>query len=149
MAIKREYPLQPVVGVAGIVIRDERVLLVQRGESRMQGRWSIPGGCLELGETVQQGVERELREETCLEVRCVALVDAVDAIDKDESGRIRFDFVILNYLCKWLTGEAVTSSDAADHAWVLESELANYQVDAVAAEVTRKAFRMHGDLMGR
>lgn len=149
MTIQREYPAQPVVGVAGIVIRNGRVLLVRRGESRMQGQWSIPGGCLELGETIKQGVERELREETGLEVGCVALVDAVDAIDKDEWGRIRFDFVILDYLCEWLSGEAASSSDAAGHAWVLESELASYQVDEVAVEVIRKAFRLHRELAHR
>lgn len=146
MTFQREYPSQPVVGVAGIVIRDERVLLVRRGESRMQGQWSIPGGCLELGETIKQGVAREMREETGLEVRCITLVEAVDAIDKDDSGRIRFDFVILDYLCEWSSGEAASSSDAAGHAWVLESELASYQVDEVAAGVIRKAFRMHREM---
>jgi len=149
MTFQREYPAQPVVGVAGIVIRDGQVLLVRRGTSRMQGRWSIPGGCLELGETIKQGVEREMREETGLEVRCITLVDAVDAIGRDDSGRVRFDFVILDYLCEWLRGEAASSSDAAGHAWVLESGLAGYQIDEVAAEVIRKAFRLHRELEQR
>jgi len=128
------------------VIRDSRVLLVRRGRSRLKGQWSIPGGALELGETICQGVEREMREETGLEVRCIELVDAVDVIDRDASGKARYHFAILDYLCEWREGEAVSSSDAAEHAWVLEDELKAYQLEQVAEAVIRKAFRMQRDM---
>jgi 8-oxo-dGTP diphosphatase len=142
MSIQREYPGQPVIGVAGVVIDQRRVLLVRRGQAPLKGRWSICGGCLELGETIAEGVERELREETGLEVRCVGLLGAVERVEKDAEGRVQFHYVVLDYLCERRGGEAAPGSDSSEVAWVAESELGSYELDDAARGMIEKAFRM-------
>jgi mutator protein MutT len=141
----REYPEAPLVGVGGVVIHSERVLLVRRGSEPLLGEWSIPGGLLEVGETLRQAVLRELREETGLIVRVVGLIDAFDRIfpaDKTEGARPRYHYVLLDYLCEVVRGEATAGSDAAELAWARESELPDYELAPVTLEVVRKAFAL-------
>jgi 8-oxo-dGTP diphosphatase len=139
----REYPRRPIVGVGGIVILDGRALLVRRASAPLKGQWSIPGGALEAGETIEAGVRREMREETGLEVRVLDLIEVWERIIPGEAGGPpRFHFVVLDYLCQAASGRPQAGSDAAEIALVREEELPRYALSEAAARVVRKAFRM-------
>lgn len=142
MTNRREYPERPVVGVGGVVIAGGRALLIKRGHPPLQGEWSIPGGTLELGETLLEGVERELFEETSVRVRVVELIEVFERVFRDESGRAQYHFVILDYLCEMASGEARAGSDVTDVAWVAEGDLERYSLTATALRVIRRAFEM-------
>jgi 8-oxo-dGTP diphosphatase len=137
---KREYPGAPVVGVGGVVIRDGRALLIKRGSEPLKDQWSIPGGTLELGESIQEGVRRELLEETGIEVRVGELIEVFDRIFRDAAGEIQYHFVIVDYLCEAINGEARAASDVTDVAWVNEEDLWNYKLSEAATRVIQKAF---------
>jgi len=141
MTDKREYPERPVVGVGGVVIRDGQALLVRRGSEPLKGQWSIPGGTLELGETIAEGVVRELREETGLDVRVVDLIEVFERIFPGE-GRPQYHFVILDYLCEAPNGTPQPGSDVTDVAFATEGELARYHLTPTATRVIQNAFRM-------
>ena len=119
--MQREYPLAPLVGVGAVVVRQGRVLLVRRGAEPMKGRWSLPGGLLELGESLTGGVAREVREETGLVVEPVELIELLDRIHRDGE-RVRYHYVIADYLCSVLGGELCAASDADDVRWVERAE---------------------------
>jgi len=138
----REYPDRPVVGVGGVVIDGDRVLLVRRGSEPLKGQWSIPGGTLELGETVVEGITRELREETGLEVRAVELIEVFERIFPGSDPRPQYHFVILDYLCERVAGTAQPGSDVTDVAYAREDELAPYHLTPTATRVVEKAFAM-------
>lgn len=138
----REYPERPVVGVGGVVIANGRALLIKRGHPPLQGEWSIPGGTLEVGETLLEGVARELREETGIEVRVVDLIEVFERVFRDDAGRAQYHFVILDYLCEEISGEACAGSDVTDVAWVSESDLGRYSLTPTATRVIRRAFEM-------
>ena len=140
MSPKREYPQAPVVGVGGVVIHEGRALLIKRGSEPLKNQWSIPGGTLELGESIQEGVRRELREETGIEVRVGELIEVFDRIFRDAAGEIQYHFVIVDYLCEKISGEASPASDVTDTAWVREEDLWNYKLTEAATRVIRKAF---------
>jgi 8-oxo-dGTP diphosphatase len=137
---KREYPGAPVVGVGGVVIRDGRALLIKRGSEPLKDQWSIPGGTLELGESIQEGVRRELLEETGIEVRVGELIEVFDRIFRDAAGEIQYHFVIVDYLCEAINGEARAASDVTNVAWVNEEDLWNYKLSEAATRVIQKAF---------
>jgi ADP-ribose pyrophosphatase YjhB (NUDIX family) len=130
------------VGVGGVVIAEGRTLLIRRGSAPLEGQWSIPGGMLELGEPVVEGVRRELQEETGLQVRVLDLIEVFERIIPDESGRVRYHFVILDYLCERISGEARAASDVTDVAWAREQELEKYSLTAIATRVIKRAFEM-------
>jgi ADP-ribose pyrophosphatase YjhB (NUDIX family) len=138
----REYPDRPVVGVGGVVIRDGRALLIRRGSPPLEGQWSIPGGTLELGETIAEGVRRELREETGLEVHVLDLIEVFDRIFPDGEGRPQYHFVIIDYLCESAVGPPRAGSDVTDVAWAGEEELARFDLTAAATRVLKKAFAL-------
>jgi len=142
MTHQREYPERPVVGVGGVVVSGGRVLLVRRGAPPLAGQWSIPGGMLESGETLLEGVRRELAEETGVEVRVLELVEVFERIDLDGTGKTRYHYVVLDYLCEAIRGEVRAGSDVTDAAWVAASELAPYELTPTAARVIHKAFEM-------
>jgi 8-oxo-dGTP diphosphatase len=137
---KREYPASPVVGVGGVVIHEGRALLIKRGSEPLKDQWSIPGGTLELGESIKEGVRRELLEETGIEVRVGELIEVFDRIFRDATGNIQYHFVIVDYLCEKISGEAKPASDVTDTAWVREEDLWNYKLTEAATRVIRKAF---------
>jgi 8-oxo-dGTP diphosphatase len=139
---KREYPERPMMGVGGVVISGERALLIRRGGPPLQGEWSIPGGMLELSETLHEGVRRELAEETGITVRVLDLIEIFERISRDEAGLCQYHFVIADYLCEQISGEANAASDVIDVAWSSESELENYSLTPTATRVIRKAFHM-------
>ena len=142
MTHQREYPERPVVGVGGVVVSNGRVLLVRRGAPPSVGQWSIPGGMLESGETLLEGVRRELAEETSVEVRVLDLVEVFERIDLDGAGKTRYHYVVLDYLCEAIRGEARAGSDVTDVAWVAASELAPYELTPTATRVIHKALEM-------
>lgn len=142
MTVRREYPERPLVGVGGVVIRDERTLLIRRGSAPLEGEWSIPGGMLELGETILEGVRRELLEETAIEVRVLDLIEVFERVTRDEAGKLKYHFVILDYLCEAVGGEAQAGSDVTDVAWARESELTEYSLTPTATRVIQKAFEI-------
>ncbi len=123
--MQREFPEGPIVGVGAVVVHQGRVLLVQRGREPLKGKWSLPGGMLELGESLTQGVVREVQEETGLDVEAVELVELIDRIHK-ESGpsgeRVRYHYVIADYLCRVVGGTLQAASDADAVRWVERAE---------------------------
>ena len=125
-----------------MVIAGGRTLLIRRGSAPLQGQWSIPGGMLELSESIAEGVRRELAEETGLDVRVGDLIEAFERIVPGEDGRTRYHFVILDYLCEMVSGEARAGSDVTDVAWAREDELEKYSLTAIATRVIKRAFEM-------
>ena len=142
MTVRREYPERPIVGVGGVVIHNERALLIRRGSAPLEGEWSIPGGMLEIGETLLEGVQRELLEETAIEVKVLDLIEVFERVNRDEGDRWKYHFVILDYLCEAVRGEALAGSDVTDVAWARESELSEYSLTPTAVRVIQKAFEM-------
>jgi 8-oxo-dGTP diphosphatase len=137
-----EYPTVPLVSVGGVVIFDGRVALIRRGNEPRKGEWSIPGGKLELGETLVEGVRREVREETGLDVEVVGLIESLERVFRDEEGRVRFHYVILDYLCRASSSNVCAGGDALDVALVSESEFERYELSEAVVRVLRKAFEM-------
>jgi 8-oxo-dGTP diphosphatase len=138
-----------VVGVGGVVIENGRALLIKRGSEPLKGQWSIPGGTLELGESLQEGVARELLEETGLQVRVLEVIEVFDRIfsgdgvaGAEKSRRPRFHFVIVDYLCERVDGQARAGSDVTDVAFAAEHELCGYALTETATRVLKKAFAM-------
>jgi 8-oxo-dGTP diphosphatase len=145
----REYPDRPLVGVGGVVIEEGRALLIRRGTEPLLGEWSIPGGTLELGETLQEGVARELLEETGVEVNVLELIEVFDRIYlENAAGELvlktgpRFHYVIVDYLCERIGGVAVAGSDVTDVAYAREDELDRFSLTETATRILRKAFVM-------
>jgi ADP-ribose pyrophosphatase YjhB (NUDIX family) len=142
MTGNREYPKRPLVGVGGVVISDGRALLIRRGSPPLERQWSIPGGMLEVGETLLEGVRRELVEETGVEVRVLDLIEVFERINLDGDGKARYHFVVLDYLCERLRGEPRAGSDVTDVAWAAPEELAQYSLTETATRVILKAFEI-------
>ncbi len=125
-----------------MIVSNGRALLVKRGNPPLERQWSIPGGLLEVGETLMEGVRRELREETAIEVRPLDLIEVFERIDLDGSGRPRYHYVVLDYLCEAVSGEAHAGSDVTDVAWAAAGELAEYSLSNTATRVILKALEM-------
>ena len=149
MTSSREYPERPVVGIGGVIIDRGRTLLIRRGSEPLRGEWSIPGGTLELGETLEEGVARELLEETGVAVRVLELIEVFDRIYLDsgttggrDGEKPRFHYVIADYLCEVINGEARAGSDVTDVAFAREDELAGFHLTETATRILKKAFAM-------
>lgn len=133
-----EYPDRPRVAVGGVVIRDDRVLLVRRAKSPALGEWAIPGGSVELGETLKEAVEREIREETGIRVRAGEVCHVFESVKRDEDGSIRFHYVIIDLLAEHLSGEPVPSSDVTEAVWLGAGDLEGRPVNASTLQLLRK-----------
>ena len=138
----REYPEHPVVGVGGVVVRNGRALIVKRAHEPRKGEWSLPGGLLELGESLQDAVRREIKEETALDVTVGPIIETFDRVHRDDQGRIRYHFVIVDFVCWPNGGEAMPGSDADGVAWVSLQEVDDYKVNAHAKAVIEKGLRV-------
>lgn len=123
MARRSEYPDTPQVGVGAVLVRDGGVLLIKRASPPSQGMWAIPGGRLELGETLQQAAERELREETGIVARAGKPIYTFDVIQRDERGRVRFHYVIVDLWMEYIAGEICAGDDAEEVSWITPQEL--------------------------
>lgn len=139
--MQREYPDRPIVGVGAVVVQNGRVLLVKRGGEPLKGEWSLPGGVLELGETLQQAVEREVREETGLQVRVLEVLDIFDRIVPGTQGRVQFHYVLIDYLCEPIGGSLQAGGDAEEVRWSEEAELSVLGVATVTEQLIHKALR--------
>jgi 8-oxo-dGTP diphosphatase len=126
--MNRRYPERPMVGVGAIILRDDQVLLVQRGKEPSYGKWSIPGGLVELGESLQEAVAREVREEVGLDVQVRDLVVALDRVILDQAGRIEYHYILLDFLCEYGDGDPTPASDVLDCAFVPISSLSHYDL---------------------
>jgi len=126
--LKRLYPSQPIVGVGVVVVCDGKILLEKRKNEPGKGKWSVPGGLVELGESVEQTVTREVKEETGLEVEKPEHIDVVDNIIRDESGRVKYHFVIIDYFMKLKGGTLKAASDAEELKWVPLSDVEKYDL---------------------
>jgi 8-oxo-dGTP diphosphatase len=141
--VARAYPSHPVVGVGGVVVCDGRALIVKRAHEPRKGEWSLPGGLVELGESLTDAVRREIKEETSLDVEIGPMIETFDRVHRDDDGRIRYHFVIIDYVCWPVGGDAAPGSDAAAVAWVTETEIDDYRVNAHAKEVIVRGLNYH------
>jgi 8-oxo-dGTP diphosphatase len=121
----REYPDCPRVGVGAVVIKDDRIILVRRGCAPSEGLWAIPGGMLELGETIQEAADREMFEETGVTVRAKDPVYTFDFFERDDDGRVRFHFIIIDVAADYIAGKPVGADDAAEARWFTREEIEN------------------------
>ena len=137
-------PGAPVVGVGGVLIHGGKVLLIRRGKPPLYGRWVVPGGTVELGEPLEQALVREMLEETGLVVEPVELLTVFDRIER-EGERVVYHYVIVDYLCRLVSGEARAASDALDVAWAAPSELAGYDLPPKALEVVQDGLPAGGE----
>jgi ADP-ribose pyrophosphatase YjhB (NUDIX family)/ketosteroid isomerase-like protein len=140
---ERRYPSRPLVGVGAVILSDAgHVLLVKRRQEPLAGQWSLPGGMLELGETLEAGVAREMLEETGLVVAVGPVVEVFDRILLDETGRVRYHFVLVDYLCRVRGGSLVAASDVEAAEFAPPERLASYRLAEKAKSVIDKALKM-------
>ena len=135
----RQYPGQPIVGVGAVIMHDEKVVLIKRRFEPLAGQWSLPGGRLELGETLEAGLAREMLEETGLEVEVGPVLDVFDRILLDPERKVRYHYVLIDYLCRPIRGTLTHGSDVAAAEFVDPGELDRYRLTPKATSVIEKA----------
>jgi mutator protein MutT len=138
----REYPDRPIVGVGAVIADEGRVVLIRRRYEPLAGQWSLPGGMVELGETLEEAVAREMLEETGLVVEVGPVIEVFDRIMFDETRRVRYHFVLVDYLCWPLSGELCAGSDVDAADLVDPLQLARYQLTAKATAVIERGLRL-------
>ena len=126
------------VGVGAVIVRGAKALIIKRAHEPRKGEWSLPGGLLELGESLQDAIRREVKEETSLEIEAGPILETFDRVHRDAAGRIRYHFVIVDFVCWSDAGDAMPGSDAEGCAWVTADEIDDYGVNVHAAAVIRK-----------
>jgi|SRR5579863_9993506 len=148
--MQREFPKSPLVGVGAVVVDEGRVLLVRRGAEPLKGQWSLPGGLVELGESLSEAIIREVREETGLTVEPIELVELLDRIHRYEE-RVRYHYVIADYLCRVVGGELLAASDADAVRWVERAEWNSHsalRLDPVTVRVIELGWQRAQELDG-
>ena len=136
--MKRDYPDRPLIGVGAVIVSQGRVVVVRRGHEPLKGEWAIPGGVLEIGETLRAGAAREAMEETGLVVEAGEVLEVLDRIVRDAEGRIQFHYVLVDFLCRVTGGELRAGEDAEEARWLSAAELDEFPIADSAAEVLRK-----------
>jgi len=136
--MRHEYPQNPQLAVGAIVIRDNKVLLVKRRHAPGEGLWAIPGGRVKLGETLSQAAAREVREETGITIRARDPVYTFDLIERDDTGRIRFHYVVVDLMGDYVTGQTKANDDALEACWLTWEELQGLPASQPTKEVLRK-----------
>ncbi len=142
--MNREYPEQPIVGVGAVIVQDGRVLLVRRGSEPLRNQWAIPGGVLELGESLRAGAAREALEETGVVVEPGPVLDAVDSIFRDAQGRPQYHYVLVDLLCRVVSGEVEAGSDVSEAQWFTAAELETVAITEPALAILRRALEQSG-----
>ncbi len=137
--MSREYPSRPIIGVGGVVFIEGRVVLIKRRHPPLQGRWSLPGGGVQVGETLREAVQRELREEIGINTRVGALIELFDHITRDAEGRVQYHFVLADYLCHQVDGRLRPGSDAESVATVDPDNLSPYELTDKTRAVIQRA----------
>jgi len=136
--MKRDYPDRPIVGVGAVIVENGRALVVRRATEPLKGEWSIPGGVVELGETLRQAAVREAKEETGLEVEAGEVLEVIDRIMPDPQQKIQYHYVLVDFLCRRISGEARSGADASELRWITPEELEGFPIAGSAAAVIRK-----------
>lgn len=144
--MKRLYPGQPLAGVGAVIFRGEEVLLVCRGREPARGEWSLPGGVVELGETLTAAIQREIQEETGLRVQVLGITAVLERIFPDAAGKIAYHYVLIDYLCEYLEGELQPGSDITAAQFAAASDLGRFDLPTFTLEVIRRAWeqKQHG-----
>lgn len=143
--MRREFPDAPIPAAAAVVVQGGRVLLIKRGFPPNEGKWSIPGGVIEVGEEARDAAVREVLEETGLRIRIRDIVDVVDNIIRDEE-RVKYHFVNCDFLADWVSGEVHTTEETPDFAWIEEKDMEKYDMTRGASRVVRMVFEgMRGE----
>lgn len=143
--MSREYPDYPRVGVGAIVLHEGRVLLVKRGRAPGLDLWSVPGGLVELGETTMEAACREVAEETGLKVRIAGVVGLLDRVTRDAEGRVRYHWVLVDYLAVPESTETLRAgSDAAEVRWVTIDEVERLPITEGLSDMIRRAVALSG-----
>jgi mutator protein MutT len=137
--VPRDYPDRPFLGVGAIIVQDDHILLVRRANPPLQGEWSIPGGLVEVGETTKEAIIREIQEETSLEIEPVKLVEVFERILRDKSNLVQYHFVLIDYVCRIVSGEPRAGSDVSELRWAKMKELDGLKVSPETCAVIRKA----------
>jgi ADP-ribose pyrophosphatase YjhB (NUDIX family) len=137
----RRYPGRPFLGIGALIFDGDSILLVERGHEPLKGWWSLPGGILETGETLADGIRREVREETGLEVEPSAIFEVFERIMPDAAGRTEYHYVLVDYVCRVAGGALQASSDASRAVWVREDQLPAYRITEGTLAVVERAFR--------
>ena len=137
----REYPDNPLVGVGAVIVRDNSVLLIRRGQAPLLGEWSLPGGALECGETLREAVAREAREETGLTAETGEMLGVYERVVRSDDGRVRYHYVLIDFLCRVLMGDLQSGSDASDVRWFTREELDGFNLPHDTRDVIEKGFR--------
>ena len=133
-----KYPEYPRVAVGAIVVKDKKVLLVRRGQPPDKGLWAIPGGRVELGETLKYAVEREILEETGITIKARKIVYTFDMIERDKTGRVSYHYVIVDFLANYIKGELYAADDVSEGRWVTASEMSRMPMNEVTRQVLKK-----------
>ena len=136
--MRRSYPDHPIVGVGAVIVDGGRALLVRRASEPLMGEWSVPGGVLELGETLRDGVRREVFEETGLVVEPGEVLDIFDSIFTDGDGRTQYHYVLIDYLCRPVSGKAKAGTDVSEVRWVSENDLGAMGLRESIEQVVRR-----------
>jgi 8-oxo-dGTP diphosphatase len=144
MPNNRRYPNRPVLGVGALIFNRDKILLVERGKEPLKGYWSLPGGALETGETLEQGVMREVREETGLEVKPIRMLEIFERIIRDARGAPEYHYVLIDYICRVTGGSLCAADDASRAAWVPRRLLSTYQITSGTLPVIEKGFCERG-----
>lgn len=147
--MRRQYPQHPLVGVGAIIVEKGRVALVKRARAPLLGQWSIPGGMLELGERLRQAAEREAREETGLVVEATELLGVFERVLPDRKERTRYHYVLVDFLCRRISGRLRAAADAADARWFRPQELDKLQLPDDTFQVIRLAIEKAAQLERR
>ena len=138
--MRREYPDNPLAGVGAVIIEEDRVLLVRRATPPLLGEWSLPGGVLECGETLREAVAREAREETGLLIEPGEMLGVYERVIRDDARRVRYHYVLIDFLCSVVGGDIKAGSDAADVRWFTRDELPALNLASDANDVVHKGF---------
>jgi 8-oxo-dGTP diphosphatase len=141
-SISREYPDRPLVGVGAVVLDGDRVLLVRRGGQPSSGKWSLPGGLVEVGETTEEAARREIMEECGIRVRLAGVAGVLDRVVRDAAGRVRYHYVLVDYLAYAEDGTLCAGSDAADARWVPVAEVAGYDITDGLVDMIERALAL-------
>jgi ADP-ribose pyrophosphatase YjhB (NUDIX family) len=141
MTDDRRYPKRPLVGIGALIFHRGRILMAERGKEPLKGWWSLPGGAVETGESLDHAVRREVREETGLEVEPVRMFEIFERIMRDEAGAAEYHYILIDYVCRITGGSLCAGDDVARVAWMRENELADLQITEGTLGVIRKAFR--------